>query len=77
MGNKGLVIGDRRSTLTPGRSPVFVAEVSARYVKVGYYETKMSTDTVQYRIFKSAYSIWKEIDGDYLVRYIEFLKKNK
>ena len=47
------------------------------YVKVGYYETKMSTDTVQYRIFKSAYSIWKEIDGDNLVRYIEFLKKNK
>lgn len=43
------------------------------YVKVGYYETKMSTDTVQYRIFKSAYSIWKEIDGDNLVRYIEFL----
>ena len=47
------------------------------YVKVGHYETKMSTDTVQYKIFKSAYSIWKEIDGDYLVRYIEFLKKNK
>ena len=47
------------------------------YKTIGYYETKMSTDTVQYRIFKSAYSIWKEIDGDNLVRYIEFLKKNK
>lgn len=34
MGNKGLVIGDRRSTLT---RPSVGSKSPARYVKVGYY----------------------------------------
>ncbi len=47
------------------------------YVTVGRSETSMGTDTTQYKIFKSAYSVWQAIDGDHLVKYIDFLQKNK
>ena len=47
------------------------------YVTVGNSETSMRTDTTQYKIFKSAYSVWQAIDGDHLVKYIDFLQTNK
>lgn len=47
------------------------------YVTVGNSETSMRTDTTQYKIFKSTYSVWQAIDGDHLVKYIDFLQTNK